>query len=399
MISSVFAQRRTTDQERLQRKRLDSLCRKNPGLCADYGMLVGGNSVFGKLEEQNLKPKERHCFDLKINYSGLVNGKAVEGCYYINTTDGFVAKREDKNKSCSPLSDFEIGYRVSMFSMKGEAFLFEIDKKKNYNFVATPQIVDLSDVQTTFEIVSVYDLEGDFAEKFTDRNLPTFKYKIQQSPHYAIYALFAPYKAEKYEVHDYLGMYGTGFYKDQYGNTLMSLMLDSDPENVIRIEKITEVNECFDGSPFTNMNENAITTEREISEDRNRDLNSRESNTSSNCGDLERQLIALERKIQQKSDEATALATSGNRFKEALKKMMEGNDVIDQVDKSILENKITICGGSPKKAGCATLKNEQLLRLRSKLVAVGNANAGNPGKAVVEKNKVYINGIAEINCH
>ncbi|MGC4130093.1 MAG: OmpA family protein [Bergeyella sp.] len=80
----VFSQTRTSQQEKKDKKRLDSLCRKNPSLCADYEMLVGKNSVFYNLEETKLKPKERHCFDKKINYRGLVNNKPVEGCYYVN---------------------------------------------------------------------------------------------------------------------------------------------------------------------------------------------------------------------------------------------------------------------------------------------------------------------------
>ena len=36
--------------------------------------------------------------------------------------------------------------------------------------------------------------------------------------------------------------------EDENGNTVISMLLDSDPQNYIRIDKIVDVAECFDGS-------------------------------------------------------------------------------------------------------------------------------------------------------
>ncbi|GAB3413874.1 hypothetical protein [Niabella aquatica] len=411
----LYAQSRTRAQEEKDRKRLDSLCRKNPALCAAYGALVGGNSVFRNLEEKSLKPKEYHCFNKKITYSGLINNKPVVGCYYISTQHGLVAKREDKNNSCKPLMDFDIGYNLSIFSMRGEAYTFQIDSKKNRLFMATPALQDLSGISTTFEIRNRYLLENDIAEKQSDNNYPTHIYTIKETAQPAIYYLLAPYKASQIPVHNYLGMYGTGYYKDEYGNTILCLTMDADPQNYIRIDKVKDVNECFDGSSFENVADERGNAEREISERNRLNLDNRANRlgTDESCN-AKRELIALERKMQEKSDKATQLAQSGNiSSPAAMKTLMEGNDVLDEVQKHKLKLQIKICENndmiaspntSPEtrakyqaEIGCLNSSINQLNRLKNDINAVGNTNAKNLGKAVAEKNRVYISGINNID--
>lgn len=415
IASQLCAQSRTAEQEKKNRKTLDSLCHKQPALCAAYSTLIGEHSVFRNLEGKNLKPKDYHCFDKKITYSGLINNKPVEGCYYISTRNGLVAKREGKGNACKALMDFGIGYQLNIFSMHGEAYTFNIDRKKKRRFLSTPALQDLSGISTTFEIRNKYLLENDIVEELSDHHYPTHVYRIKETSQPANYYLFTPYKSSQVPVHDYLGMYGTGYYKDEYGNTILCLTMDADPGNYIRIDKITDVNECFDGSSFESMVDESENAEKEISERNSRDLNNRANSTGIDVGcNAKRALIELDRQIQEKSDRATQVAKSGNiSSPAAMKTLMEGNDVLDQVQRHRLKLEIKICENNDRIAsrntspearakyqaeiGCLNSSISQLDRLKSDIQATESRHARNPGKAVAEKNRVYISGINNID--
>lgn len=414
VFSLMNAQRKTPEQERLERKRLDSLCRKNPSICAAYSMLVGPHSVFQQLNEQKLKPKERHCYDKKINYRGLVNNRPVKGCYYVNTHDGLIAKRDDNFNSCRSLNDFQPGYVMSQFSMLGDGFVYEIDRRGNKKFRVVPVMEDWEEARnTTFEISDYTAYNNSEEEKLTDQNLPTNVYKILESSEGSQNYLFTPYRAEKIPVYDYLGMFGTGYYKDFAGNTIICLLKHTNPQNYIRIEKITEVNECFDGSEFTDQVEEAVNTEREISNRNRENLDNRARNVGSNCP-ARSQLIALERKMQDQSDRAVSIATSGAKITQAdILALSQGASVVDEVDKNILTLKVKICDlteslSSPSVSAeakakysaeidCINVSISKLNNLKVELQAVTAESPRMKGKAVAEQNRIYFTRINEID--
>ncbi len=377
-------------------------------------MLVGKNSVFYNLKEAKLEPKERHCFDKKINYRGLVNNKPVEGCYYVNTTDGFVAKREDRNNTCNSLLDFTTSYRMTAYSMHGDAFMYQIDRRNQRRFTVIPAINDLSGTNPSFEISNKHDLERE-GEKLTDHNLPTYQYHIRESSQRAVYHLFAPYNLELIKLQDYLGMYGTGYYKDDYGNTILSLLMISDPQNYIRIEKISEVDECFDGATFESLNDENAQAEREISERKKDDLEKREKDVaSSSCSTQQTQLINLERKMQENSDRAMNIAKSGKPFSPTdVNVLLEGNNVADETEKKILERKMKICHLSEMVSSknvtpqakqkytaeieCHTNSIAKLNMLKAELEAIQTTDPKQKPRVLAERNKTYLSRISQID--
>ncbi len=409
----VFSQNRNSEQEKKDKKRLDSLCKKNPSICVDYKMLVGRNSVFYDLKEKELKPKENHCFDKKINYRGLVNNRPVEGCYYVNTNDGLIARREDRNKSCNPLTDFERGYRMTMFSMLGDAYIYEIDNQNRKSFRIVPSSENVIGTGTTFSISDYESFRSGNAEKLTDHHLPAFQYKIQESTQDAQYFVFAPYQAEKIPVMDYLGMFGTGYYKDQYGSTVICLLMISDVQNYIRIEKISEVNECFNGSSFNDLAEEAGNAEEEISQRRQEDFNERMNNNSGGCA-ARTQLLTQERKMQDKSDRAMSIAKSGKPHSQAdVDALLDGNNVLDEVELQILKLRVKLCSlqeaiSSPNTSpeskahysteiGCINSSITKLKALKSELEAIKIPNPKEKGKVLALRNKHYFTRIGQID--
>jgi len=407
----VFSQTRTSEQEKKDKKKLDSLCRKTPSICSDYKMLIGVNSVFYDLKEIKLKPKERHCFDKKINYRGLVNNRPVNGCYYVNTNDGLIARREDK--SCNGLMDFEKGYRMSMYSMQGDAFIYEVDNRENYRFLVIPSSENLAGNNTTFSISDFDAFRSGNAEKLTDHNLPAFQYKILESTQDAQYFLFAPYLEERIAVMDYLGMFGTGYYKDKFGNTIISLLMISDPQNYIRIEKISEVNECFDGSAFNSFADEAGNAENEISGRRQTEFDERMNSNSGGCA-ARTQLVTLERKMQDKSDRAMSIAKSGKPHSQAdIDALLDGNNVLDEVEIQILKLQVKLCSlqdavSSPntspeskahyaREIGCIHSSITKLKALKSELEAIKIPNPKEKGRVLVLRSKHYFTRIAQID--
>lgn len=415
--SLVYSQRTSAEDKKVQKK-LDSLCRKSPSLCAGYGMLVGRRSVFYDLKETHLKPKERHCFDKKINYRGLINNKPVEGCYYVNTNDGLIAKRDDSNNSCLGLSDFSPGYKMSQYSMLGDSYIYEIDRRGNKKFRIAPLMEDWEeDYNTTFILGDYNAFRNGEAEKLTDQHLPAYQYKILESTQGSAYFLFAPYQAEKIPVHDYLGMFGTGYYKDQYGNTVMCLLMQSDLQNYIRIEKITEVNECFDGGDFQDMKEENGNVEREISNRNQQVLNDRlnDASVSKSCSEAKVKLVKHEKIMLEKEGRATELANSGNKLSpEDLTSLFSGNNVMDEVEKKILAMRVKLCElndnissplSSPKEKqkyaeeiSCIESTISKLNTLKAELQAIYEKYPPKEkGKVAIEQNTLYFSRINQID--
>ena len=53
----ITAQSQQSIQQKKDSLRLDSLCRKNPSKCLDYGEMIGRNSVFKTLDKETIQPK------------------------------------------------------------------------------------------------------------------------------------------------------------------------------------------------------------------------------------------------------------------------------------------------------------------------------------------------------
>lgn len=420
-FSELNAQDYTPEDRRRDSIKLDSICRTAPANCGLFSDLIGPNSVFRKVEEKEIKPKETSCFDKLIRYSGEINGTQTDGCFYINTQDGFVARvSDDSGESCGDVQNFHPGYSMEIHSMMGDSFLYQIDRRGNKTFTAVSASPDMNyGGVTQFEVLNLYNLENDIYEIVSDMNIPTLQYKITETHQPAIYYIFSTEFKPKMPLHDYLGMFGVGYYKGEYGNTNISFALDSDPQNVIRIDKILDVAVCFDGSSFTDEIEEAKETNNEIIADREEDLQHR-TNSGNVDGCAARDLLLThERNMLEKEKKANELLENGANLNSVASQriIMAASDPVNELIKQKLEMQIKICDleysnyilqneydnrnesiqNNNIRIGCLNNSIGQLNNLETQMNANTNQNQNNPGIAMGKNSTLYFQAISTIN--
>ncbi len=368
----ITAQSRQSIQQKKDSLRLDSLCRKNPSKCLDYGEIIGRNSVFKTLDKETIQPKSTLCFNKKFYYKATINRKNVQGCYYVNTKNGWIAKFDNPQRSCENLMEIKVGDHLEFYAMTGESFSYYINDKgyKYFYTISAPE--NTVRMSTTFAVKSKPDLESGNHTKLTDQNYPTLEYTIEQSSAGAVYSLFAPVFESQFFVRDYLGSFGTGYYENQHGHTMLSLALHSDQQNVIKIQKITDVAECFDGSSFESQHERINVIENQIYEERNRELVAQESAVSGDCA-AKRKLVELKRDMLEKEKQATQLANrAGGRLSvRDLETLAKGNDVLNEAKKHKLELEAKAC--ELRYSNSITTSEEVKARNNTQLTCISNS--------------------------
>lgn len=420
-LGELTAQHYTPEDRRRDSIKLDSICRIAPADCGLYSDLIGPNSVFRKVEEKEIKPKETSCFDKLIHYSGEVNGTQTEGCFYVNTQDGFVARvTNDSGESCGNVQDFRPGYIMEIHSMMGDSFLYQVDRRGNKTFTAISGNPNMNYGGTTyFEVTNLHNLENDIYELVSDMNFPTLQYKITETHQPSIYYIFSTEFKPKMPLHDYLGMFGVGYYKGEYGNTNLSLVLDSDAQNVVRVDKILDVAVCFDGSSFEDQIQNTIVENNELMDKKEEELEIRSQ--SGNVDDCEARdlLLEHEKRMLDREKRANELLNNGANLNSvsSQKIILESGDPVNQVIKHKLELQIRICEleysnyileneydnrnqsiqNNNTRIGCLNSSIGKLNDLETQMNAITNQNQNNPGIALGKNSTLYFQAMGSIN--
>lgn len=413
IIQCYNSQAYTPNQRKEDSLRLDSLCKKNPTNCAIYGDLVGRNSIFRNLEKAELKPKETNCFNKKIHYSGIVNHKPVEGCYYVNTQSGLVAKYANREMSCESLTEYRRNTEIEMFSMRGDSYLYTINEKGFKYFRAIPINTINNGQSTNFVVKSKSSLENHLYTKLSDHQYPTLKYTIRESSAGATYSLFTPVFESIITVRNYLGAFGTGYYENKYGNTVISLLMDSDAENYIAIQKIIDVAECFNGSSFENETEQAVTNETEIIERNHQSIQKQQRSADNIPCPARNELLALKKEMLKKEQKAinTLKSTSGRYTETEMENFAKGNDVIDQTTKHKLEAEVKICHleYSNRQSVSAEYKAKNIIKINCLQNSIAQLNGllnelhdidasnRNLSEKLIAKNQLYITRLQSID--
>lgn len=412
----AFSQGTYTEAQRKKDKaKLDSICRKSPNSCIYYNDVIGVKSIFKNFSPRRIIHTTKICFDKKFEFSVTRNGKITLGCYYINTRDGYVAQfMNQQNESCRGMNNPQPGFDMMITSKVGESFIFRINLRGEKTFMAQMPIEDVPyGGSTNFVLNNPRVLALPYREPFTNQNLPTLPYYIEGSNSSSVKYLFGAYHAQRIPLKDYFGAFGTGYYSDSMGNTFICLAVES-TNNFVKIIKISDVNECFDGSEF--KDEIAINTyiNNQILEEKDKDLqNQASSGTNMNCA-AANILIQHKRQVISKEVEYNKYIQNGGnpQSKEGLKLGAMAQDVTDKVIEHRLETEKNICDQeytvqsssdaklkdrAQRKIQCYSLAVNQLNVLKTSLDQVSTRNGNNYGKALGEKSMMYIKKMAEIN--
>jgi len=415
----IFSQGTYTEAQRKKDKaKLDSICRKSPNSCIYYSDVIGVNSVFRKFAPRNINRTQKICFNKKFEYISTVDGKTNRGCFYINTITGYVAQfSTNDNNSCAGMNNPQPGFDMIISSKIGESFTFRINNRGEKSFIAQMPIENVPyGGATNFVVKNVNSLLSDFREPFTNQNLPTLPYFIDGITTSSAKYLFGPYHAQRIPLKDYIGAFGLGYYTDGMGNTFISLAVES-IDQFVKVLKITDVTECFDGSKFKDgMEESVAINEQSISERKKGLENETNSGNNKNC-EASKLLLQHERQIlEYESAYNSYLKGGGNPMsKEGLKIGAKAQDVINQVithrlkseericdleyslwliaNQNSSANKITI----NQKMACHKKAIDELNNLKTELSLIDTKAGTNYAKAGSEKNVLYFQKMRSIN--
>lgn len=421
LLGELSAQTYTPTQRRQDSLRLDSLCQRQPNNCMLFGDMIGSNSVFRNHVPKIITANATICFDKKFHYYANVNGNEVRGCYYVNTTDGYVAQYLSHiDESCNGMDNPQPGFDMMIVSKVGESFLYRIDQRGNRTFTAQmPLDGVVFGGQTTFVLNNPDAIDQDYRELFTDQNLPTLPYRIEGSSSSSLRYLFGLYQGNRIRLQGYLGAFGTGYYKDESGNTFLCLASEA-PDNYIRIDRIEDVAECFDGSSFSDEMEEIREANNQIIADKEEDIAYRSQ--SGNVDDCEARdlLLEHEKRMLDKEKRANELLNNGANLNtvESQRIISDSGDPMNLVIKDILELQIRICGlensnyriqnepgfgGSIQnnnvEIGCLNTAITNLRNLEGQMNVIGNQNQNSPGVALGKKSTLYFQTMSTINAN
>lgn len=419
-LGELSAQTYTPEDRRRDSIKLDSLCRRAPGKCLLYGDMIGPNSVFRNHSSKRITPNGTTCFDKKFHYYANVNGNEVRGCFYVNTADGYVAQfMSHIDESCEGMSNPQPGFDMMIVSKVGESFLYRIDQRGNRRFSGQmPPDGVVYGAQTTFVLRDPNAIDQDYRELFTDQNLPTLPYIIEGSSSSALRYLFGLYQGNRIRLQNYLGAFGTGYYQDESGNTFMCLASEA-PNSYVRIDRIEDVAECFDGSGFSDEMEAVREANNEIIADREEDLEYRTQAGNVDGCEARDLLLEHEKRMLEKEKRANELLNNGANLNSTAsqKIILESGDPVNEVIKHKLELQIRICEleysnyileneydnrsqsiqNNNTRIGCLNSSIGQLNDLETQMNTIGNQNQNNPGLALGKKSTLYLTGLQSIN--
>ncbi|SFB68428.1 hypothetical protein [Kaistella jeonii] len=419
-VQFTFGQGTYTESQRKKDKaKLDSICKKSPNSCLNYAEVIGVNSVFRKYAPRKINKTQKICFNKKFEYISTIDGKTTRGCFYINTITGYVAlfNTDDRN-TCLGMTNPVPGFDMIIASKIGESLTFRINSRgEKFVYSQKPLENIRYGGSINFVVKNVNSLLSNFREPFTNQNLPTLPYFIEGITASSAKYLFGPYYAQRIPLKDYFGVFGLGYYTDGMGNTFISLAVES-IDQFIKVVKITDVNECFDGSKFKNGDEENIATNEQSINDRKKGLENEAENASGNSCNAAKTLNL--HKTQVLNTELiynNYVKGGGNPMsKEGLKLGSKAQDVRNEVIKHRLETELKICQTEKniqtapsrnstagqlstyqKKLACYNDAVNDLSNLEASLKDIDARQGSNYGKALAEKNVLYFQKMRDIN--
>ncbi len=409
-----FAQGPYTEaQRRKDQAKLDSICKKSPSSCLYFEDLIGKKSVFRNHAPRRIVHTNKICFNKKVEYFAIQNGKSSIGCYYINTRDGYVAYfLDDVARSCAGMNNPQPGFSMIITSKIGESFTFRIDNRGRKTFLAQMPIENIPyGGYTNFVLKNPAMLQDPEREPFTNENLPTLGYVIEGIRDSSVKYLFSSYHAQRIPLKDYIGAFGTGYYADEHGNTLICLSIQS-PETSVSITKITDVNECFDGSRFDDEKMTETQTTEELLDKKEEALDYYANSATTETCAAANALLAHKRQMLNKERAYNDYIKNGGNVhnREGLRLGTLAHDAKNHVITSHLEVEKKICelensesssNSKQLKIACLQTASNQLKELKNAMENIDSRNGTNYAIAANEKNKLYLKKMKEIdtNCN
>lgn len=357
----------------------------------------------------HILPNQRFCFDKMVHIKTLGSSRPSETYFYINTKEGYYATRTGRLGTLGDgsLNVNDENFSLNIFSKKGEAFSYKnrIQNKKIVHYVSTGNTDAFALQPTTFDDKPIFKKRDQ--ETLCDGKLKTRAYKADNSPT-SVY-IFGDDFPDRILVKNALSYSGIGyFYSSDQKVYICAKMISEDYGFEAKSWQETDI--CFNAAEFENEEE-AIYSK--MNEDIRKQKEKLENKTySGNCIDAKQKVVEKKKQLLDKQKEnADKAKTSGNIYESiAAQRAMAGlKNYEGQLEVDILNIEVSICEAehAKQKASdnndiqnaeraanriiCLEGKKAQLQQEIAKMQQLDAQYASNPGKAMIEKTKLYGN--------
>jgi hypothetical protein len=199
-------------------------------------------------------PNDRICFDYKVNYKGVFNGRSASGCFLINTQSGAVLSFgfDQPYQSDCKYNLQDKNFNAYLTTLKGNTYSYfnsveNIPNSRNTqlkHYVRTGN-TEPSSPENIYNKKMFYH-KGDFKE-FT-RELKGRKYTSNDG--ISVYILIDDNFPDAFESYQLLGAYGLGFLETSKGNFLVLGYAAGKTESDITTFKKVAGSVCFTAAGF-----------------------------------------------------------------------------------------------------------------------------------------------------
>jgi hypothetical protein len=381
----------------------------------DVDYMVGKNGALAELKPKTLNPNSKFCFDKRFWYTTNISGKIIKGCFYLNTKDGYVGVNGNMKDSNCDMNTNDPNFLFTVYTKKdGQGMGFTVDKRAGKQLLKIPMRLP----NPTGKFVKRHGRNEGERRQFTELSLPTWAYYDPATGDYPK-TTFRYFYGNGYPIDgnlkDHLGMFGLGFYL--LGEETVLCLSQEKDDKFTTIDRLENVNFCFDGTNFKDEIAAAVREETQMIEDDKKQIEESQQGIISNnsyCKDFHQRILDHKAMILKNREAANKLmerhapvndpenqriiASAQDPVNEAIRLRLE--TLADQCDANYTLTKIATTDAQRKRAkdriNCLQERINALIELEDKLIKINEENASNPAQGQLKKSVYYMTNIGKV---
>lgn len=341
------------------------------------------------------------CFNMEFDLKITTPAKMAEQCMFVNASTGVIGLLPPHTDGLVNILFPELAdFSFQVMSMTGNAYHYHNNKGKN-NTIEKWVTTGNTDHDPYRQMAGMFsgtvDLQRkNLTETYCNGRMRATAYRFSTQPDMTWF-LFGDRYPEKIHPRKFLGNLGVGYLQADEGLFVITEFRTTGYS--CRVTNLEVTNACLNTAEFKEQesefqNQQAANNRKEMDK-----LEKAADNVSGPCAAERLDLINFKKEQVYKREEALRQARASNVHQpnsEAQRSMASLMDPLVVVQENILSTKAEICRaehGSAKareKLGCLNTQLSQLMRLEEELRALDARHANEPGRALLEKSKHYM---------
>jgi hypothetical protein len=368
--------------------------------------------VTGESPAINIVPNGTNlCFDRQVKMKMTTSRSSiVEQCLYFNTTDGYVAYLPPRTASTGGLCDIkpnEKDFQFSVIGLKGNVYNYhniEVKDGITKSWVSTGNTQTHQYGMTSPGVTAMLHKKTEI-RTYCGGRIRAWAYKFDGSP--TTYYLFGKTYPPGINVasNKYIGNFGIGYQQTDKG-LYMIMEMETTGGFDTKITDVAEVSTCFNPAPFQIQEDEFMRKGTEDLQREREKIDRDEANIRSDdeCAAQRQNIIVFRRAQLRIQEQNLRTIPQGNvyqdqRVQHAYTSMM---DPLFIVQGDILNVQLSICTNESaqskhpganqyaEKIACLQGQLGRLHAAESQMGALDAAYATQPGKAMAEKSRLYL---------